>query len=333
MFIFNNIYLTKLRLIYSVKRIFIFLSMFFFNNHNAISQDFSFSDPYSEKILLNPSYSGLSKCPEIDLNYKMNLFNNLFSFSYNQNLSKHNSGFAFLLYNNRQGKGSINNLSVSGIYSYKININERKLINTALQVSYFQQNINTDKLIFSDQIDPISGLINQVSSESGFRDVKTYDFSVGTSFLSHNYRTGLSVQHIDKFFLKDKNNLLNPAINFNFGKIFSVKKEQYKSQLFIIPEVIYNFQNNFHQIIYAVHIINNIFLTRFYLKHNIKFNTLASIISLGLNYRNVRISYIYEINFARFITIPISYNQISLKYKFNCSEKRKFKNTIYCSDF
>ena len=333
MFIFNNIYLTKLLKLYFVKRVFLILSILLLNNHIVISQDFNLSDPYSEKILLNPSYSGLSECPEIDLNYKMNLFNNLFTFSYNQNLSKHNSGLAFLFYNNQQGKASINNLFASGIYSYKININKRKLINTAIQATYFQQNINTEKLIFNNQIDPVSGIIDPVSSEIGFQTVKTYDFSVGTSFLSHKYRTGLSVQHIDKIFFKDKNNLLKPAVNFNFGKIFSVKKMHNNSDLFLIPEVIYNYQNEFHQIIYAVHLINNNFLTRFYFKHNIKLNTFGSIISLGLNYRNVRISYVYEINFAKFITLPISYNQISLKYKFKCSKKRKINNTIYCSNF
>jgi len=156
MFIFRITDITKLRIIYSVKRIFIFLSILFLINHPVISQDFNFSDPYSEKILLNPSYSGLNECPEIDLNYKMNLYNNLFSVSYSQKISDYNSGIAFLLYNNQQGKGSINNLSVSGIYTYRINISERKLINTAIQASYFQQNINSKNLIFNDQIDPIS---------------------------------------------------------------------------------------------------------------------------------------------------------------------------------
>ena len=145
--------------------------------------------------------------------------------------------------------------------------------------------------------------------------------------------SGLSLKHIDKIFFKDKNNLLKPAINFNFGKIFSVSKKHTKNELYLIPEVIYNYQNRFHQIFYAVHLINNNFLTRIYFKHNIKFNTFGSIISIGLNYRNIRLSYIYEINFTKFITLPISYNQISLKYKFKCSKKRKINNTIYCSNF
>ena len=53
-----------------IKRILLVLSIFLFINIVAFCQDIQFSEPYSAKLYLNPSYAGTSKCPQITSNFK-----------------------------------------------------------------------------------------------------------------------------------------------------------------------------------------------------------------------------------------------------------------------
>ncbi len=315
------------------KRLFLLLSIFSLNFSFIKAQNYNFSDPYSEKIFFNPAYSGLSEISEINLSYAKNFFYDIYSVSYNRFFNEYKSGLGIMILNSRLGKGAINNLNISGIYNYQIKINYKSIVNTAIQVSYLEQSVNSEKLIFSNQINPISQTINPNTSEFFGNIFRTYDFSLGTSYISNRYRSGLSIHHIDKFFFNTSENLINPEITLYFGKIFSVNFSEKFHKLLITPEIIWKTQNNFNQLIYAVHGIYNIFLTRIFVKHNINFNTFESAISFGLNYTKFRLIYTYNISFTKYLSIPTSTNEISLRYNFGKRKKINIKNTIYCSDF
>jgi len=316
-----------------VKRFFIILSIFLSLFYSLNAQDITFSDPYSEKILFNPAYSGLNECPEINLTYHKTFINDLYSTSYNQYFNKYNSGIGIVLSNFKQGNGAINNFKSDIIYTYKINIGAKKNLNTAFQASYIQQNINSDNLLFNNQINPVTGIISETSGEIFFQTYRNYDFSIGSSYFSNKYRIGIAVHHIDKIFNINKDAIINPALTIHLGKVFSVKKRSNQKKInTFTPEFIYNYQNNFNQIIYGFHIINNIFLTRIFIKHNLTFNSISGIFTLGLKYKNIRISYTYDILMTKYITIPTGGNQLSIRYDFNCRKKRNIKNTIFCSN-
>ncbi len=315
------------------KRLFLLLSIFFMNFSVLKAQSYNYSDPYSEKILFNPAYSGLSETSEINISYSKNFFHDIYSVSYNRFFSNYKSGLGFVISNTRLGKGAINNLNISGIYSYQLKINYKSLINTAVQIGYTEQSVNSEKLIFSNQIDPLTQTINPVNNESFGNIFRTYDFSFGTTYISNRYRTGLSIHHINGLFFNSPYFIINPKFTLYFGKIFSVKFLNTEHKLFITPEIIWQSQNNFHQLIYAVHGIYNIFLTRIFVKHNINFNTFEGAFSLGFKLAKFRFIYTYNISFTKFTDIPTSTNEISMRYYFNERKKINSKNTIYCSDF
>jgi type IX secretion system PorP/SprF family membrane protein len=309
------------------KRTLIFLSIFIFRFNEINSQEINYSDPYTEKIIFNPSYSGISNCSEINLSFNKSFIYDLYSLSYNRYFDKYKSGMGFFISELNQAKAAIVNFKTAVIFNYRIQLNYNNLINTALQISYSNQHINTSELIFSNQINPIYGTINPNTNEISFKSYQSIDFSFGISYFTNHIRTGLSVQHIDKFIIPEKNNFNKPNIKINFGKIFSVKKNNLKQ---VTTEIIYENQNNFQQLYVGVHLINNNFLTRFFIKQDIKYHTVSGIISVGTNIRKVRLSYTYSLNLNRYLSLPINSHQLSIKYNFNCSDKRKNKNTINC---
>jgi len=315
------------------KRLFLLLSIFLLNFSALNAQSYNYSDPYSEKILFNPAYSGLSDIPEINLSYSKNFFRDIYSVSYNRFYSDYKSGLGLLISNIRLGNGAINNLNISGIYNYQLKLNYKSKINTAVQIGYTEQSVNSEKLIFSNQINPITQTISPNTSEFFGNIYRTYDFSFGTSYISNRYRAGLSIHHMNVLLLKSAEMYIYPKFTLNFGKIFSVKFTNTKSKLLITPEIIWQTQNNFHQLIYAVHGIYNIFLTRIFVKHNIIFNTFESAVSFGFKHAKFRLIYTYNISFTKYTDIPTTTNEISLRYNFRGRKKINIKNTIFCSDF
>jgi len=317
----------------TLKRIFLFLSIYLLSFYQLLSQDISFSDPYSEKLYFSPAYSALSKCSEINLNYNKKHISNYYNISFNKYFEKYKSGIGFLISNNSQGSGSINDINIDFIYSYKIKLNKKSIINSAFQSTYIQQSINSDNLIFNNQINPISGDISTNNSESSFNSYHGADFSAAVTYISTKYRTGIVIKHIDKIFIKPKLYKNNTSIKFHIAKTFYFKNNINSKKTSITPEIIYKFQDNYNEIIYGLHIVNNIFLTRLFIKQNIKLNTISTAMTLGINIKNIRLSYSYSISTNKYISLPNSSNQLSLLYIFNCLEKRNHKKTIFCSNF
>ncbi|NPA44053.1 MAG: type IX secretion system membrane protein PorP/SprF [Chlorobi bacterium] len=201
-----------------LKRLFLFLSIYLLSFYQLFSQDISYSDPYSEKLLFSPAYSGLSSCSEINLSYNKKYISDYYSASFNKFLQKYNSGVGFIISENRQGKGAINNLNIDLIYSYKITLNKRSIINTALQASYLQQNINSNKLIFNNQINPVTGNISSNSYETSFNSYNGTDFSIATTYISTKYRAGIVINHIDKILYEPELYKITPSFKFHFAK-------------------------------------------------------------------------------------------------------------------
>lgn len=316
-----------------LKRVFIFLSIYLLTFYKLIAQDISFSDPYSEKLLFSPAYSGLSKCSKINLTYNKKFSSNYYSSSFNKYFDKYKSGIGLVVSNNSQGNRSISDFYLNIIYSYKIIINRKKIINTAFELSYFQQNINPQQLIFNNQINPVTSNVVANNNELFFEQNNGFDFSSATTFISTKYRIGIVFKHIDKVFLKRNKTNISPAIKVHLARTYKLKESIFLKKATISPEFIYNFQNNYSEITYGIHLVNNIFLTRLFIKHNLRFNTISPIITIGIPLRNITISYSYKSSFNKFISYPNSSNQLSLAYRFNCSRKRNFKKTIFCPNF
>ncbi len=328
----NYIY-TKIVVLCISKRMILFLSIFFSQILYLFAQSINYSDPLFEKLLYNSSLSGISECPEFQLGYKKSYSYDFMTFSYNQYFEKYKTGGGLLFQNLSEANGVIHTISGGIIINHKIQISERKLVNTGFRVDYFQKSINASTLIFSQQIDPYTGAVTSNHNENFNVSYKMIDITGGISYFDKKIRAGIAFNHIDKLFNKKYGSILYPEIAFNFGKIFSVTKNARKTDSYLIPEILYQYRYGTHQIAYGLHLINNTFLTNIYLKQNILLQTLSGVFSFGINFKKFRISYAYELSISRYANIPTSSNQVMVRYQPECFKKRKNQNTIYCINF
>jgi type IX secretion system PorP/SprF family membrane protein len=301
----------------------------------SYSQDYTFADPYSEKTFVNPAFAGILECKSFTLNYQKQFVYDFYSASLNLNLNKIKSGASFVISNFSQGKNTFNDLYVSGIYAYHLKISNFSKLSSAIQISYINKSINPENLVFPDMINPETGTISTQTQEiTNYPTVNKVDFSAGTSFFSKKIRLGIAIFHIQDIFTKNIEEYNSPKINIHFAKhFFNNSFDNNKKLIRFTPEIIYTYQNNVDKLTIGLLLEKNIFFSKFWLKNNIDFKSFTPVITLGLNNKKLRLSYTYSITLSKYISLPISTNQVSLTYNFNCSKKRNKTNTIYCINF
>ena len=107
----------------------------------ANAQDPQFSQFYANPLYLNPALAGATECGRINLNYR-NQWPSLtkafitYSLTYDQNLSAINSGFGFIVINDRQGDGALNSILIGAIYAYNLQVSEGIYIRFGAEAKY-----------------------------------------------------------------------------------------------------------------------------------------------------------------------------------------------------
>lgn len=155
----------------------------------AMAQDPSFTQLFNNRVLLNPSFAGLD--PGLRTSFahrnqwravaKRNFYTNAFTADY-QSCRFPNMGLGMVVMNDVEGDGRLIVNNIGLIYSYKIFLG-RSSISMSLQGDYYNGSIDWSKLIFSDQFDPVLGIVRPSSNlDATVSNANYYDFSTGLIF-------------------------------------------------------------------------------------------------------------------------------------------------------
>lgn len=176
-----------------VKRWTGFLLILFLTLH-AKAQDPTFTQLFNNRILVNPSFAGLDNGLRTSFSHrnlwksvaKRNFYTNAFTADY-QSCRFPNMGLGLVAMNDVEGDGRLRVNNVGLIYSYKI-LFGRSSLSMALQGDYYSGSIDWSKLIFSDQFDPVLGIVRPSSNfDATISNANYFDFSTGIIF-RHNWR-------------------------------------------------------------------------------------------------------------------------------------------------
>jgi len=111
------------------------------------------------------------------------------TFSVHSPVNKHNSSFGGLLY---QSKTSIyNELTLQGIYSYRINFTDERKLSLGLGVGMTNYSIRYSSLTYQDPNDP--------AIPSGNQNLFQPTVSAGAYYYTHTFFAGLSAQNLSGF--------------------------------------------------------------------------------------------------------------------------------------
>jgi type IX secretion system PorP/SprF family membrane protein len=241
------------------------------------------------------------------------------------------------------GEGILKTTQASLIYAFSLRAAENLYFNMAIEGTFYQKSLNWDLLQFGDQIDPQQGFILPTSEVPPDKNsVIVPDFSAGVVFgwkgILHG---GLAVNHLTQpniaFYKQNQNELpmkitghLGVNINLAGGGIGFAEDNEPK--FYIAPNLLYQQQGEFHQLNAGVYVIRLPIVIGTWFRHNFE-NADAVIVLVGINYKNFKIGYSYDITLSKLKSNTGGAHEVSLAWQFNCIEKKRKIRAINAPGF
>jgi len=300
----RNHFKVLVRKAFHIVALFVFIGMW----HYSSAQDPHFSQFYGNPLYLNPALEVNTQCGRAILDYRNQwpaVSNAYITFtgSYDQSVPGINSGFGILAMSDRQGDGALVRNSFAAFYSYKLKVSDPILISFGVEASYYMENLNWNKLIFADQIDPTTGNVNPGTIENPPENnrVSVFDFAAG-AILSYydKWFVGFATHHLTQPNLSFYSNTTAKmpmrftahgglTINLSEGGLGNENKEDFIIQ----PQLLYMQQENFKQLNAGLYFSKSILVVGAWFRHNFS-NPDAVIALVGLQFNHIKVGYSYD---------------------------------------
>ena len=274
----------------------------------AQSQDAQFSQFYANPLYLNPALAGFTECGRVNLNYR-NQWPSLsnayitYSASYDQSLPSINSGFGILAMSDRQGDGALVRNSVAAFYTYQLKVSDPIVISFGVQGAYYMEALDTQKLVYADQIDPTTGNISQDTQEQApdNENVAVVDFSAGAVMAYYDqWFVGVAVHHLTQPNISFYNNsdsklpmkfTVHGGVNINLtdGGLGNAGDDDWE----LSPQLLYMQQEGFKQLNIGLYVSRKPIVLGAWFRHNFS-NPDSFVAMIGFNFSNIRVGYSYD---------------------------------------
>lgn len=303
----------------------------------ANAQDPQFSQFYANPIYLNPAFAGSHGCPRINLNYR-NQWPALsgtfvtYSASYDQYFKQISGGIGVIATHDQQGKGTINHTTLSLIYNYHLKVSRKFTMMFAGKATWNQKFLDWDKLTFGDQIDPRRGFIYATGDVPRGGSVGFFDASAGLVGFTENFFFGVSAYHLNmpnESVIVGKSPMPMRFTGHVGAEIKLGKKSQYTSGTSIMPNIIYQYQQGFMELMVGTYVKYNMFTAGVWFRSRDAF-----IISAGFDMGTFKVGYSYDVTVSKINNgVSGGSHEISLGINLNCKTKEKGFRLISCPSF
>jgi type IX secretion system PorP/SprF family membrane protein len=304
---------------------------------DTYAQDLQFSQFYANPIYLNPAFSGSHGCPRIALNYR-NQWPALsgtfvtYSASYDQYFKNINGGIGIIATHDQQGKGTINHTTLSLIYNYHLKINRKFTLMFAGKATWNQKFLDWDKLTFGDMIDPRRGFIYATGDVPRGGSRGFFDASAGMVGFTENFFFGVAGHHLNmpNESVIIGNSPMSIRLNAHVGATIPLgQKSQYNNETAIMPNMIYQYQQGFMEMMLGTYVKYGAFTLGAWFRSRDAF-----ILSIGVNTGTFKVGYSYDVTVSRLNNgVSGGSHEVSLGLDLNCTAKQPSFRTISCPSF
>ena len=331
--------------------------------NNCFGQDPQFSQSYLSKIYLNPASTGSEQGTTLFVNYRnqwagiSNSFNTA-SFSLDAQSPRFSSGFGIHAMYDGGGKASIRTNMAGLTYAYILRIKDNFNIQFGLGASYVHKFIDRSQLVFTSDIDPITG-VNQngsgglvVNDRASFLDIDAgvlFRFSFEIANRPIDNSIGFAVHHlttpIESF--QETESRLPRRYTIHYGAMIPVTENYKKNRsiYYISPVIKYEMQagvdiftggffNTFKPLFVGVLYQDNGFTSKGGTRSVIFTGGLSTSI---LQSTTFTLGYSYDLNLSGVTNVSGGVHELALKFNFAKAElfskKNKGKNPTKCYKF
>ncbi|MFH0864566.1 MAG: type IX secretion system membrane protein PorP/SprF [Bacteroidota bacterium] len=321
--------------------LFLFVSVFFFPGNQLFSQDIHFTQYYANPVYLNPAFAGTGMCPRLILNYR-NQWPAVagtyisYSASYDQHVENLSGGIGLMFNADDAGEGTLKTNIISGIYSYRMQVNRYFSIKLAFQGSYFQKKLDWAKLTFNDMIDPKYGFVYNTNDKANRQVTDGADFSAGILAYGESFFGGFAVHHLtepnESFIGVSK---LPRKYTLHAGGIIELSHSRKRRSLedpFISPNILFMKQQDFEQLNYGLYFNKYPLVGGLWFRQGFE-NPDAFIALLGIQTSVFKIGYSYDVTVSKLGSSTAGSHEVSMGFQFDCKPKKKRIRAINCPSF
>jgi type IX secretion system PorP/SprF family membrane protein len=321
---------------------------------DAVAQDPHFSQFYANPIYLNPAFTGTNICPRLIINYR-NQWPSIpgayitYNASYDQYFEKLSGGLGVIALSDVAGEGALTHNSMSFIYAYRLRLEDRNrhFLTFGLQGTYYSKSLDWSKLTFGDQIDARDGFVYATQNIPGNHNVQYLDFSAGMLYYSQRFYLGFAAHHLtepsNSFYSGDSDSkqfmkyTIQTGLEIPVGG--SAKGIYRESYPYLFPSLIFQQQQNFHQLNYGIYyhhtpMVVGIWYRQFISSpESIGQYSDAVVLLAGFEYDKMKIGYSYDITTSALSNVSGGAHEISITLKFNCPVQGIKYRAIKCPAF
>lgn len=308
----------------------------------ARAQDPEFTQFYANPLYLNPAFAGSIRCPRLVMNYR-NQWPSLTgtfvttSASYDQHVQSIQGGLGIIVLNDRAAESTLTTTTLSGIYSYQQPISRQFSIKAGLQATYFQKNLDWDKLTFGDMIDPRKGFIYETQDIPRGGKVSNVDFSAGLLGFSDKIYGGFAVHH-----LNEPNESLIVGVSRlpmkwtgHAGVIIPIEKRNKHAEASVSPNVLYRRQGEFQQLNLGLYVkrgplVGGVWFRGLLFGPKYRDSFIATI---GLQSDVIKFGYSYDVTISELTPATGGSHEVSLTIHFDCKSPKKVRRVVSCPSF
>ncbi len=284
---------------------------------------------------LNPALSGTTFSPRIVANYRNqwpsipNAYTT-YAISYDQFVDKLSSGFGISLLADNAGAGILKTTRINLSYAYNLPLTDALFLRGGLQGGYVQKVLDWDKLLFYDQLDPLTGPTDAMgnpfpSLEERPDDLNRgyFDFSAGLMIFSPKFYAGLALKHLnspnERFI--DQNAFagdLPLLLSIHGGLEINIKETNNKKKYptFISPNLLFAKQAEFYQFNVGAYVSTGLIYGGAWFRHTFS-NSDAAIALIGFQKGIFKIGYSYDYTISGLSSQTGGSHEIALTINFD----------------
>lgn len=283
-----------------------FLFLFLWISKDLNAQDPVYSQFTAVPLHLNPAFTGLSPTTKIGFIYRYEWpvwpdAYRSFSVNFEQPIPDLNSGIGISMTSDESGGGIFRMQQGMITYSYEVYLNRESRMRLGLEAGWIQHGIRWNKLVFGNQIDPLTGPFSSGVEDLPDETAKTaLDIGAGVLYSSPKFYAGLSIKHLNRpelSFLPFNQNLQDgwPArYTFQVGTEISLPSNNItKGRAFLSPNLMWIQQGSFTTVNGgAFWGLGNIY-SGFWYRHTVQ-NSDAVVILTGYKMGSVTVGYSFD---------------------------------------
>ena len=317
------------------------LIVLFFAGITVYSQDPHFSQFYANPIYLNPAFAGSAVCPRLIMDYR-NQWSAIpgnfatYSVSYDQHVDNLSGGLGLIATSDRAGDGTLVTNTVSGIYSYRLEVDRYFSIKAGFEATYFQKSVDWSKLTFGDMINPRYGFINITQEKEPNTTKGSVDYSAGLLGYGESIYGGIAVNHLtqpDEGFYGVSR--LPLRITAHIGGNIDLNGSRRRKRIddpTISPNLLFMTQGKFKELNYGMYYNKYPMVGGLWFRQGFG-NGDAFIALIGLQTSVVKIGYSYDFTVSKLTNASGGSHEISFALQFECRPKKKRIRAINCPSF